>query len=148
MAVRQVYMRREATHFSKVCAIIARATDPEVREFIDVLKNNWHFALVSPMGLSDGDKGYGGRQVFETWLYTRGLHWDPRRQPDAERLDKMDALLLPTHVVQCVTRGLAVCILQLDFAVADALGELPLADTEQLAATERRFAFKIADPAT
>jgi len=148
IAVRQVYMPKEITHLEKVLKILTRAVDPDVREFVEVLRHNWNFALVSPMGLGIDGYTYGGRQVFETWLYARAVHRDPRRQADASRLDKMDQSLLPTHVVQSVIRDLTICILQLDYAVADALGEQPLGDFATTEAGDRRFSFKLPDPAT
>jgi len=148
MAVRQAYMQKEITHFAKVRKILKRATDPDVREYLEVLRSNWNFALVSPMGLGIGDKTYGGKQVFETWLYGRAIHRHAEPEADAQILDQMDSLLLPTHVVQCVIRDLATCILQLDFAVADALDEEPLEDFRRDLVSERPFSFKISDPAT
>lgn len=141
MAVRQVYMPSEAVHFEKVAVILERTTDPDVREYVDILRNNWHFALVSPMGLEVDGHTYGGKQVLDTWLNARAMHRDVRRQADAERLDQIDLLLLPTSVVQRVVRDLAICILRLDYGVADALGEDPLQADQGAADAERQFRF-------
>jgi hypothetical protein len=147
MAVRQAYMPSEVTNFEQICTILDRTNDAEVRSYLATLRYNWDFALVSPMGLSVDGYTYCGKKVFDIWLYARGMHRDTKLEPDAERLDKMDQLLLPTWVVQRIARDLAICIIQLDFAVADALGEEPLHD-ESPTLVERPFRFRHRDPAT
>jgi hypothetical protein len=139
MAVRQAYMPTEVTNFQSVCAIVGRTTDPAAKEYISVIQHNWQFALVSPPGLGIEGRSFGGKQVFDTWLYARAVHRDPKRQEDAELLTKMN--LLPSWVVQNIVRNLAVCIVQLDVAVADALGEAPLKDPDKSGITERPFRF-------
>jgi hypothetical protein len=148
MAVRQAYMPSEATNFDNICTILDRTTDAKVRGYLDTLRRNWHFALVSPMGLSVDNHTYGGKQVFDTWLYGRAMHRDAKLQTDAERLDKMDQLLLPTWVVQRIVRDLAICIVQLDVAVADALGEEPVPYDQATQTVARPFRFRHRDHAS
>lgn len=139
LAVRQAYMPSERTNFEHICRILERTTNAYAKAYIDTARSNWHFALVSPPGLGIEGRSYSGEDVFETWLYARAVHQDLNKQSDAERLDKMGPL--PTWVVQCIVRGLAVCILQLDIAVADALGEEPLPDLGSVAGQDRPFRF-------
>jgi hypothetical protein len=139
MAVRQAYMLSEVANFDHVSRILERATDADAKEFVSTLRHNWKFALVSPPGLGIEGRTYSGREVFHTWLYAHAVHQDPRRREDAERLDRMDPL--PTWVVQVIVRSLAICILQLDVAAADALGEDALPGFATDVAQDRRFRF-------
>ena len=129
LAVRQPYMKTERTYFPRICEIIERCDSQPVRGYVQAMRGQWTFATASQPGLVVNGASYGGAQVFDTWLNAHAVHRDQNKEHALKEIQSQEPW--PTWVVQCVIKNLSTCVLNLDLAVADVLGEPALPDEFQ-----------------
>jgi hypothetical protein len=126
LAIRLVYQQREPAQFYSVCNILSRHGTLEVSSDTAKIRSQYQRALNDParaVRLNDGlePEIYSATEVFEHWLYGIVFHQDLDRQPAVERLEHTGARFL--WAVQAISLQLAGRILDLDDAIAYALGE-------------------------
>lgn len=126
LAVRLVYMNNEPASFYRVCNILSREGDDEVRGAVADIRRRFQDALRgSENAFHPGDgqepARFSAEEVFETWLYGIAFHQDPSRQPAVDRLVAWGPHF--TWRVQAVALQLAGRTLDLDDVVAGFLGE-------------------------
>lgn len=128
MAVRQVYLQKSAANFNRVCQTLKHQSTTE-HTLVDHIQEQYHWVLDGSGILFQGPvngklKSYTARQVFNTWMNTRGFHFDPSIESDHQVLSDVGHYFL--FILQAIVLHLAGCVLALDDLVADALGEARL----------------------
>ena len=123
IAMRQVYMAKEASHIEKVERVLATINDSEIASAVSVVRQDWNRALEArgSIILNVDDAIFSPRAVLDTYLYATVLHQDKHRQQDLDRLRQADPIA--SLALQLVVCDLSRCIVNLDNVVAYALGE-------------------------
>jgi hypothetical protein len=126
MAVRQVYLPKNLGSFPRVCQTLKRRVASPDQAAVQLIRERYDALLDKSGTLFQGPvngklRKFTARQVFDTWINSRGFHYDHRRQPDHDALNAVG--LYFQYILQAIVLQLAGCIMDLDDLVADALSE-------------------------
>ncbi len=126
LAIRLVHQQREPANFFRVCNLLSRLGDDDVRGRVASIRREYKEALAdstNEVSVDDDQhpRRFTAKEVFEHWLYGVTFHQDSDRQTVVGRLASTGARFQLS--VQSTALQLAGRILDLDDVVADLLEE-------------------------
>jgi hypothetical protein len=122
MALRLVYMNDEPAHLFSVCNILYQTGDPTAQDRSTSIRRQYKEALEgADYRLAVGGRAYSHEDILKAWLYGGSFHQNPECEREWEVLQGIG--FFAEFAVQAIVLRIAGCVLDLDDAVADVLGE-------------------------